>query len=90
MISLFWWGVIFAAISLTLTVIFSGTIVSRIKYREGIVIAGIVINFLALLTCFGTGGELDKFGLGIVVVWIGLYLAVWVISAVREVRERRK
>jgi len=90
MISLFWWGVIFAIVSLALTLILSGSIIPQIKFRKGIALAGLSINFMALLFCFGTGGELDKFGLGIVVVWFGIYLMVWLLGAIEKAREERK
>lgn len=92
-ISLFWWGVIFAVISIILILGCSGIVFSRIN-NKGVCIALMIINFLAILVGFGSGGELDKFGLGVVITWVGLYLVLWlaerIISYIEKAEKEEK
>ena len=92
-ISLFWWGVIFAVISMILILGWSGIVFSRIN-NKGVCIALMIINFLAILVGFGSGGELDKFGLGVVITWGGLYLVLWlaerIISYIEKAEKEEK
>jgi len=88
-ISLFWWGVIFAVISVILILICSGIVSSRIN-SKGVCVALMIINFLAILVGFGSGGDLDKFGLGVVITWGGLYLVLWLAERINSYIEKVK
>ena len=82
------WGVIFTIVSILLTV--GELIIVKEKYQGGVALTCVIINFLAVFGTILNGDTTERFGLGIIITWMGLFCILWLWVKIEELVKNAK